>query len=102
MKNRRTRRASVDDYDAAEMALRAQERESDVLVDVHQDSSNVWWVADVTYQATGRSVPRAADEGGTNAHYSLARAEGLARAKRASRGGKLPIVEVVRPTPSPC
>jgi hypothetical protein len=68
-----------------ERAACEAERTSDVVLDVHQDDSHVWWIASVTYAATGRDVPRDADEGGTLPTWQLARAEGLARAERPGR-----------------
>lgn len=62
-----------------------------VTVEVKQDETNVWWVALVTYTATGRSVSRAADEGGTHSQAWLAEAEGMARAERAAAGAAITV-----------
>jgi len=70
---------------AYEAAATEAERTSDVVLDVHQNETNVWWVADVTWAATGRDVPRDADEGGTLPSYGLAAQEGHDRAARTGR-----------------
>lgn len=70
----------------AEPLLAAAERTSEVVISVHQDESSVWWVASVTYAATGRHVPRPADCGGTHAQPWTARADARAWAASGAPG----------------
>lgn len=68
-----------------EAAAAEAERACDVVLDVTQDETRVRWVARVTYAATGRPVPRDADEGGTHARQEQAEMEARARAERTGR-----------------
>lgn len=68
-----------------------------VTATVKQDSA--WWVAQVVYTATGRPVPRRADEGGTHAHRWMAESEADDRARRAAgSAGKITRVGYEAPT----
>lgn len=77
-------------YRAVEDYLSSLEKTSPIVASVDQDQSNVWWFASVVYQVTGRSVPRAADEGGSHAHARLAEMEADGRARR--EAGKRQII----------
>jgi hypothetical protein len=68
-----------------EQALRkvSGNRSLPIYCDVHQDYTNVWWVASFSdVSGTDSWIPRDADEGGTHAHYSMAKREADYRATR--------------------
>jgi hypothetical protein len=66
----------------------AGNRKLPIQVNVHQDSSNVWWVADFS-DVAGQShwIPRAADEHGTLSQYWMAEKEAQRRSESLRRLG---------------